>query len=123
MGSGSGSGAAECCYDLPSSPALLPNGEGSKNSCPLSIGESARVRAISAIHISIQQRQSCSVHCTKQTHADIEHTKAISLAKCLVLDAVLGRRINERSTIACLTAKHPTRKERTKVRSLLRGDR
>jgi hypothetical protein len=50
-------GVAEYQYDLPSSPALLPNGEGSRNSCPLSIWERARVRGISAIHISIQQRQ------------------------------------------------------------------
>ena len=45
------------CYDLPSSPALLPNGEGSKNSCPLSIWERTTVRGVSAIHISIQQRR------------------------------------------------------------------
>jgi hypothetical protein len=34
-----------------------PQGEGSQSSCPLSIWERARVRGISAIHISIQQRQ------------------------------------------------------------------
>ncbi len=49
-------GVADCCYELPSSLALLPSGEGSQNSGSLSPRERARVMGSLKIHIMIQQR-------------------------------------------------------------------
>jgi hypothetical protein len=50
-------GVAELRYELPSPPAPLPRERGAFNSCPLSLGERARVRVNLAIHTRIQQSQ------------------------------------------------------------------
>jgi hypothetical protein len=49
-------------YELPSPPAPLPRERGAFNSCPLSLGERARVRANLAIHTRIQQRRNFAIY-------------------------------------------------------------